>query len=109
MNLKIFPASKYPFNSVNLKNLASACHKCNSQNKGAKDPLIDDEGNPRRAFYPYSLNSYNIDVSLTFLCDERAPSTPEELQINLACSGYEQELDIWDALYRVKTLESTMR
>tara|TARA_R110000772_G_scaffold252778_1_gene368267 strand:- start:853 stop:1941 length:1089 start_codon:yes stop_codon:yes gene_type:complete len=96
------PASKYPFNSVNLKNLAPACYKCNSQNKGAKDPLIDDEGNARRAFYPYSHKSYNIDVSLTFLCDNRTPTTSDEIQVNLTCAGYEQELDTWNALYRVK-------
>jgi hypothetical protein len=96
------PASKYPFNSVNLRNLAPACHKCNSQNKGAKDPLIDDEGNSRRAFYPYSQTNYNIEVSLTFLCGNRSPSALDEIQVNLECPGYEQELETWNALYKVK-------
>lgn len=96
------PASVYPFNSVNLKNLAPACHKCNSQNKGAKDPLLDEAGNSRRAFFPYSKNGYNIDISLQFLTDGQLPVDASDIQVDFQCPGFEQELDTWNHLYRIK-------
>lgn len=96
------PASVYPFNSVNLKNLAPACHKCNSQNKGAKDPLLDAAGNPRKAFFPYSKSSYDIEISLQFLSNSQLPQDASEVEIDLTCSGYEQELETWNHLYRIK-------
>lgn len=96
------PASVYPFNSVNLKNLAPACHKCNSQNKGAKDPLLDEAGNPRRAFFPYSKNSYNIEISLQFASNSQFPKDLSDVNVDLKCQGYEQEIDTWNHLYRIK-------
>lgn len=96
------PASVYPFNSVNLKNLAPACHKCNSQNKGAKDPLLDDAGNPRKAFFPYSKVGYDIEISLQFLSNSRLPQKASEVEVDLKCFGYEQELDTWNHLYKIK-------
>lgn len=96
------PASVYPFNSVNLKNLAPACHKCNSQNKGAKDPLLDEAGNARKAFFPYSKSSYNIGISLQFLTREQFPACAKDIQVDFNCPGFEQELETWNHLYRIK-------
>lgn len=96
------PASVYPFNSVNLKNLAPACHKCNSQNKGAKDPLLNDSGNPRKAFFPYSKSSYDIKISLLFLSDSQLPQQNSEVEVDITCLGYEEELNTWNHLYRIK-------
>lgn len=96
------PASVYPFNSVNLQNLAPACQKCNSQNKGAKDPLLDEAGNPRKAFYPYHNSGYGIGISLQFLTAKHFPSNASDIQIDFQCPGFEEELHTWDHLYRVK-------
>lgn len=96
------PASVYPFNSVNFKNLAPACHKCNSQYKGAKDPLLSEAGIQRRAFYPYSLRRHNMQISVRFLSDEQRPSEPEHIQVNLECTGYEEEIATWDAIYKIR-------
>lgn len=51
------PASKYPFNSVNLRNLAPACYKCNSQNKGAKDPCKMKLGSREKPFIHMPLTA----------------------------------------------------
>ncbi|WNO09406.1 hypothetical protein [Teredinibacter sp. KSP-S5-2] len=96
------PASVYPFNSVNLKNLAPACHKCNTQYKGAKDPLLDKAGKPKKAFFPYSKVRYEVEIALQFLPDAQLPKTPSELEVELTCQGYEQELDTWNRLYSIK-------
>lgn len=96
------PASKYPFNSVSLNNLAPSCYKCNSQNKGDKDPLKIDDTNPSRAFYPYTRRPYGIAISLNFLCENRHPANTNEIEVELSCHGYEQELETWDQLYNIR-------
>lgn len=96
------PSSVYPYNSVNFRNLAPACHKCNSQYKGAKDPLLSDDGTQRRAFYPYSLRSYNIQISVRFLSNGQRPTKPEHIQVNFACPGYEEEIATWDSVYKIR-------
>lgn len=96
------PSSIYPFNSVNFKNLAPSCHKCNSQYKGAKDPLLSNDGIRRRAFYPYSLHTYNIQLSIKFLIHGQRPTEPEQIQIELTCPNYEEELVTWDSIYQIK-------
>lgn len=96
------PSSIYPFNSVNFRNLTPACHKCNSQYKGAKDPLLNNDGIQRRAFYPYSLHNYNIELSIKFLNRGQRPTEPEQMLIEFECRGYEEELVTWDSLYQIK-------
>jgi len=97
------PSSKYPFNSVNLRNLAPACYKCNSQNKGAKDPLLPENGIKTKAFYPYTSSKYPIQVSVKFKTPDQVPSTLEDINIELTCAGHEEEIDTWDRLYKVRT------
>lgn len=94
------PSSIYPFNSVNFKNLAPACHKCNSQYKLAKDPLAGAGGKQRRAFYPYALNNYPIQASVQFLQDMQ-PTNKDQMVIGLKCDGFEEEIKTWDALYNI--------
>jgi hypothetical protein len=96
------PSSVYPFNSVNFRNLAPACHKCNSQYKLAKDPLMSDDGIQRRAFYPYSSQVNNIQISVQFLNNGQRPTDPMHIQVDLECPGYEEEIATWDALYKIR-------
>ncbi|ERY41888.1 TPA: hypothetical protein ACRNW4_003273 [Pseudomonas aeruginosa] len=96
------PSSKYPFNSVNLRNLAPSCYKCNSQNKGPKDPLHDEAGNRSKAFYPYSSDGYQVKVSMHFKSAARLPAEEEEIYIDLSCAGYEEEIATWDRLYKIR-------
>jgi len=96
------PSSVYPFNSVNFRNLSPSCHKCNSQYKLAKDPLMDDAGSPRRAFYPYSRKRYGIEVSIQFTISGQRPTEPKHIQVDLACAGYDQEVATWNAIYKIK-------
>ena len=97
------PASKYPFNSVNLRNLAPACSKCNSQNKGAKDPLRDEAGVNKKAFYPYADGNYPIQVSVHFNSAAQLPTNEQDIRIDLYCEGYEEEVETWDRLYKIRT------
>lgn len=95
------PASKYPFNSVNLRNLAPACYKCNSQNKGAKDPLLNDAGIKQKAFYPYAVSRYPVQVNMRFFSDD-LPTNEHDIEVELSCVGYDDEIQNWDRLYRIR-------
>ncbi|WP_432668659.1 HNH endonuclease [Pseudomonas umsongensis] len=97
------PSSKYPFNSVNLKNLAPSCYKCNSQSKGAKDPLLNDAGVRTKAFYPYLSSKYPIKVSVHFKNPHQLPVVADDISITLDCAGHEEEVETWDRLYKVRT------
>ncbi|HBO0860448.1 hypothetical protein KKY53_09670 [Pseudomonas aeruginosa] len=96
------PASKYPFNSVNLRDLAPSCYKCNSQNKGSKDPLQDEAGARFKAFYPYFSDSYPIKVAMHFKSAARLPAEKDEICIDLSCAGYDEEIETWDRLYKIR-------
>ena len=95
------PASVYPFNSVNMKNLAPACHECNSLYKGASDPLLNDAGGTRRAFYPYAKSHPGISISLRFL-NGQIPEAPSDVEIDLSAGGYEEQLETWVSVYAIK-------
>ena len=96
------PCSKYPFNSVNLKNLAPACGKCNSSNKGDSDPLAAADGTPRKAFYPYGSTKHEISIEVNIAACQWDGIEPKDVFVALTCEGYDEEVATWDALYGVK-------
>lgn len=96
------PKSKYPFNSVNLKNLAPSCHKCNSGNKRDKDPLHDQHGNRRKTFYPFDCVQPDIQVTLSIKEKSWIELTPDKLFIELVSTVYVEEVETWNELFRIK-------
>ena len=56
------PLSLYPFAGINLTNLVPMGIKCNERYKLAKNILLDNLGNRRKAFFPYS--DIHISISL---------------------------------------------
>lgn len=96
------PKSKYPFNSVNLKNLAPSCHKCNSGNKGDKDPLYDKDGNRRKAFYPFSKTKADIQISVDVLSKNWLNLTSSDLSVTISSSTHTDEVETWNDLFRIK-------
>jgi hypothetical protein len=96
------PKSKYPFNSVNLKNLAPSCNKCNSGNKRDKDPLHDKGGNRRKAFYPFSKENANLQISVDILSKDWANPTPADLIISISSVSHPDEMETWNDLFQIK-------
>ena len=63
------PKAFYPFNSINFRNLAPACHHCKSTYKSTKDPAFTPKDKirialRRKAFYPYANPGYNIEIKI---------------------------------------------
>lgn len=95
------PKAKYPFNSVNLKNLAPSCNKCNSGNKGEKDPLHDEQGNRRKAFYPFSVTQPDLNLNIEVLKKDWKNLQPEDLSIAYNTQAHQDEIETWKALFKV--------
>ena len=96
------PKSKYPFNSVNLKNLAPSCNKCNSGNKRDKDPLHDKHNNRRKTFYPFSQTQPDITLAVSVIEREWSPLTPEKLSIDIQSTDFQDETNTWKELFRIE-------
>lgn len=93
------PKSKSPFTSINLRNLAPMCNKCNSGNKGVKNPIFDSSDNRRKTFYPYGDSaSIKIEVNISSGDIQNLQLT----DIDLTISATEQEkTDTWQELFGI--------
>lgn len=94
------PKALYPFNSINFRNLAPACHECNSTYKLSKDPARNPMGR-RKAFYPFAvaMQSMGIQVILQHSDIENLKSADVELQFGPAAIN--EEIDTWRELYGI--------
>lgn len=96
------PKSKYPFSSINFKNLAPICNKCNSGYKSSKDPLTDEDGQRRKAFYSYNQNPYNIEINMILNTIDIENLTPDNIRMTFGPSTIEEELKTWDELFGIE-------
>lgn len=98
------PKGTYPFSSVNLRNLAPACYNCNSANKLANDPIR----RGRKAFYPYSTNHPSITISVILKTSDLDKLTGDQVTVDFASAGYEDEIETWKDLFGIDTRYSGM-
>jgi hypothetical protein len=96
------PKSKYPFSSINFRNLAPICNKCNSGNKGTKDPLHDTKGVRRKSFYAYNPIPHTIDVSLVLNSNDIAKLTPQDITITFGPACLSEEIKTWNELFGIE-------
>lgn len=95
------PKGLYPFNSINFRNLAPACHECNSTYKLAKDPLSS-AGGRRKAFYPYTNTSYNIDIKIDLKKLDVDKLTPDDIDIEYGPVALIEEIETWKDVYGIE-------
>lgn len=96
------PKSEYPFCSINFKNLSPMCYKCNSGNKGSRDPLHDANGNRRKAFYSYNPIPYTLEINLILNSPDIGHLTPQDITITLGPSSLAEELQTWNELFGIE-------
>lgn len=105
------PKGTYPFNSVNLRNLAPMCHECNSTYKLAKDPLADvghrdplicREASPRKAFYPYSSTPPEIKIELELRTGDIENLTPEDIDLSIKSDSQSEEAKTWTDIFKIE-------
>lgn len=101
------PKALYPFNSINFKNLVPACNTCNSSYKLTKDPAFTpkDRCNPsrrRKIFYPYTLSSQPIEITIKLNNPDVDTLQPEEIEIGFDSAGFAEEIETWKDVYGVE-------
>jgi uncharacterized Zn-finger protein len=101
------PKGLYPFNSINFKNLVPACHYCNSSYKLTKDPsysLKDPTGaiNRRKAFYPYTKKTYNIEINIDLGTTEIDQLASANVQFTFGPDAIHEEIETWKEVYGIE-------
>lgn len=98
---------KYPFVSVNFKNLLPICHACNSSYKNQKDTLYYINNGievRRKVFFPYYEGEvpYRINIKVHLACCYQMDGiSKDKIEFAYECPGYEEEVESWRALYGI--------
>ncbi|WP_412461165.1 HNH endonuclease [Pseudomonas sp. SC11] len=101
------PKAIYPFNSINLKNLAPSCHHCNSSYKSTKNPAYspkDPAGvmSRRKAFYPFSTIPYSIGLEVKLLHADIKNLVPSDIDLSFSPPMLTEEISTWKDVYGIE-------
>ncbi len=103
------PKATYPFSSVNFRNLAPMCNKCNSSYKLQKDPLrhIDplhkaNVGTRRKAFYSYAAVPPGISITMTLSNSDIAKLSKDDITLMLTAPGRDEEIESWKDVFGIE-------
>jgi len=94
------PKYRYPFNSINFRNLAPACHECNSTYKLSKDPAYNSAGR-RKAFYPYATGAHSIEITIDLASTDIDHLLPTDIQLTLGPAEVHEEIETWKEVYGI--------
>lgn len=94
------PKALYPFNSINFRNLAPACHECNSTYKLSKDPAHNAAGR-RKAFYPYTTGASPIEITVDLNTPDVDRLTPADIQLTFGPAAVHEEIETWKEVYGI--------
>jgi hypothetical protein len=95
------PEALYPFNSINFRNLAPACHECNSTYKLSKDPVHNIAGR-RKAFYPYAAaGDHAIEISIELASPDIDQLAPIDVQLTFGPDALHEEIATWREVYGI--------
>lgn len=95
------PKSLYPFNSINFRNLAPACHECNSTYKLTEDPVNSAAGR-RKAFYPYAPHGYSIELKIDLKTSEVDHLSPDDIELEFGPATLGEEIETWKSVYGIE-------
>lgn len=95
------PKYRYPFNTINFRNLAPACHECNSTYKLSKDPAHNSVGR-RKAFYPYATDEHAIQILVTLQHSNIDNLVPTDVTLQFSPAARSEEIDTWKDLYGIE-------
>jgi len=103
------PKGKYPFNSINFRNLSPACHECNSSYKLTKDPLYNTKdplltltGGQRKSFYPYQDTPHTIELSISLSSQDWTNIKPDDVHLTTGPEELKEEIATWLDVYGIE-------
>jgi hypothetical protein len=94
------PKALYPFNSINFRNLAPACHECNSTYKLSKDPARS-QSRRRKAFYPYATAGHGIEITIDLGIPDIDRLYPADIQLTFGPASIHEEIETWKEVYGI--------
>ncbi|WP_231563322.1 HNH endonuclease [Salegentibacter sp. Hel_I_6] len=97
------PKGKFPFNSINFKNLAPMCNDCNSSYKG-EDLVIGEISNRNKAFYPYKTSQPDIkdfQISLKLNNPDILEIQPDDIELEIKLNGFDEEIEAWKRVFEI--------
>jgi len=92
------PKDTYPFNAINLHNLAPICRNCNSGYKLQKDPLLRQNGQRRKTFYPFVVSIPPLDIRVDILNRDINHLAPDDINITILGS---EETETWRDVFKI--------
>ena len=95
------PKALYPFNSINFRNLAPACHECNSSYKLSKDPAHNGAGR-RRAFNPYAAAGQAVQIQVILHHANIDKLVPADIVMEFGPAALAEELATWIDVYNIE-------
>jgi hypothetical protein len=95
------PKSKYPFTTVNFKNLTPACDDCNSIYKKEQDPIFNGKRR-RKAFYNFQQEPIDISISIEDLVMSDLGDALKDFKINISSEDYNEEVETWKELFGIE-------
>lgn len=95
------PKALYPFNSINFRNIAPACHECNSTYKLSKDPAHNLAGR-RKAFYPFAAAAQIIDIRVALQHSDIENLKPTDVQMQFGPAAVTEEIETWKDVYGIE-------
>ena len=97
MNLKYSSSQlKIPFSSINFENLVPLCYKCNSDRKGAKNPIE----NNRKTYYPFSKHEHEIQIKFT-IDNSVDLDKLERKDLKIDIIGDAEKIETWNDLFDI--------
>jgi hypothetical protein len=101
------PKGTYAFNAISMKNLAPICDKCNKKYKLRRDPLYNQDGKRRKAFYVFASQNPDIEFCITLISVDGAPInprilSPKNIKLDISAPGREEELEGWKEMFKIE-------
>jgi hypothetical protein len=101
------PKALYPFNSINFRNLAPACHHCNSSYKTSKDTAYtpkDPAGVAmrRKVFYPFASSHPTIEIKVTLPHVNIDKMSTGDLTLSFGPVDFSEQIETWKDVYGIE-------
>lgn len=96
------PRHKYPFNSVNFRNLAPMCHTCNSSYKTTKDPISRSPGTRQKAYAPLDATVTLPEVKVALDTAKIQKLAPSDITLQIGSATHPDECKTWQWLFGIQ-------
>ncbi|MBS1561148.1 MAG: hypothetical protein JSS89_06050 [Bacteroidetes bacterium] len=96
------PRHKYPFNSVNFRNLAPMCHTCNSSYKTTKDPISRNPGTRQKTFAPLDAPASLPAMRVEFDISNIQHLSPNDITLLIESATHPDECETWQWLFGIQ-------